>query len=44
MSPSTGEYCQGTLTRIGVFGASIGILTDKVIAFGDDKGDWGCLV
>ncbi|KAI4530643.1 hypothetical protein MG293_019532 [Ovis ammon polii] len=25
-----GEYCQGTLTRIGVFGASVGILTDKV--------------
>ncbi|KAI4557966.1 hypothetical protein MJG53_018719 [Ovis ammon polii x Ovis aries] len=24
-----GEYCQGTLTRIGVFGASVGILTDK---------------
>ena len=29
-----GEYCQGTLTTIGMFGASVCILTDKVIVLG----------
>ena len=38
-----GEYCQGTLTRLGLFDASVGILTGKVIALGMAKNGifWG---